>query len=155
MHQNTKNLCTGTQTVVTGSSSINNQNTVKTQSVSLSTLLRKHSTSSSLPYLSLALCLGLPLSRTLTKWFPSALFRWTTHPWLVNQSPRPGHLTVPMTTHWKPATLPSSPPTVSRVRSNHQSHHNHLIHHLCIPLHSFTWLHACDCIAPAQCSDCP
>lgn len=45
-----------------------------------------------------------------------AVFRWTTHHWLVNLSPRPGHLTAPMTTRWRPATLPSSPPTALRVR---------------------------------------
>ena len=72
------------------------------------------------------LVVSLCLSLALTKCFSPSLSRLTTHLWPVNQSPRPGHLTVPMTTPWKPVTSPSSPPTVSRVRSPSRHRHSHL-----------------------------
>lgn len=56
------------------------------------------------------------------------LLRWTTPLWRVNQSLRPGLLTALMITPWKPATSPSSPPTVLKVRFPQQLRHSSIFH---------------------------
>lgn len=67
--------------------------------------------------------------------------RLTTPPWPANQSPRPGHQTAPMTTLWKPATSPSSPPTALRVRLPWQLHRWSILSPCCL-LHSIIF-HIC------------
>lgn len=52
--------------------------------------------------------------------FPSlSLWRWTTPPWLENQSHRLARQSSHTTIHWRPATSVSFPPTASRVSRLH------------------------------------